>query len=278
LSVDDRNGQRPEEKYMEMGLRGTVALVTAASQGLGKAIATELAKEGAGVVICARRADVLEDTANEIRGLSGSKVVAIAADVSTPEGVEAAVGAAIESFGRLDILVNNAGGPPPGDFTKHDDAAWQRAFEQNLLSAVRLVRAALPHLKESGRGRIINMTGTAVKEPVEGLILSNSIRSAVIGMAKTLSSEFAAYNITVNNIAPGRIATERVEKLDQARAEASGSTAAEVKRGWEAQIPMGRYGRPEELAYLAVFLASDKASYITGTTIQVDGGMVKGMY
>jgi 3-oxoacyl-[acyl-carrier protein] reductase len=263
---------------MEMGLRGAVALVTAASQGLGKAIATELAREGAGVVICARRADVLEDAANEIRGLSGSKVVAVAADVSTAEGVEAAVRAAVESFGRLDILVNNAGGPPPGDFTKHDDAAWQRAFEQNLLSAVRLVRAAIPHLKESGRGRIINMTSTSVKEPIEGLILSNSIRAAVTGMAKTLASELAAYNITVNNIAPGRFATDRVYQLDQARAEAIGSTAAEVRKEWEGKIPLGRYGRPEELAYLAVFLASEKASYITGTTIQVDGGMVKGVY
>jgi len=262
---------------MQTALKGTVALVTAASQGLGKAIATELAKEGASVVICARRADVLEDAANEIRGLSGREIVAVNADVSTTEGVEAAVGAAIENFGRLDILVNNAGGPPPGDFTKHDDAAWQRAFEQNLLSAVRLIRAALPYLKESGRGRVINMTGTAVKEPIEGLILSNSIRSAVIGMAKTLSAELGPYKITVNNIAPGRIGTDRIEKLDQARAEATGSTAAEVRKSSEAQISLGRYGRPEDVAYLAVFLASDKASYITGTTIQVDGGMVKSL-
>jgi 3-oxoacyl-[acyl-carrier protein] reductase len=262
---------------MDMGLKGTVALVTAASQGLGKAIAIELGRQGANIVICARHADVLIEAVNEINGLSGTKVVSVTADVSTEPGVRSVVKAAIENFGRLDILVNNAGGPPPGDFTKHDDAAWQRAFEQNLLSAVRLVRTALPHLKESGRGRIINLTSTAVKQPIEGLLLSNSIRSGVIGMAKTLSVELAPFNITVNNIAPGRISTDRIRQLDKARAEATGSTEAEVRKAAEAQIPLGRSGRPEELAYLAVFLASDKAAYITGTTIQVDGGMIKGM-
>ena len=158
---------------MDMGLKGTVALVTAASRGLGKAVAIELAREGANIVICARHADVLEDAVNEINGLSGVKVVSVTADVSTEPGVLSVVKAAIENFGRLDILVNNAGGPPPGDFTKHDDAAWQHAFEQNLLSAVRLVRQALPYLKESGRGRVINLTSTAVKQPIEGLLLSN---------------------------------------------------------------------------------------------------------
>ncbi len=263
---------------MEMGLKGTVALVTGASQGLGKAIATELAREGAGVTICARHPETLEDAANEIRGLSGGKVVAVAADVSTVEGIEAVVKAAIDNFGRLDILVTNAGGPPSGDFTKHDDMAWQRAFEQNLMSAVRLVRATLPYLKESGRGRIINLTSTAVKQPIDGLLLSNSIRAGVIGLAKTLSTELAPFNITVNNIAPGRFATNRIRKLDEARAQATGSTVADIQKGAAAQIPLGRDGRPEELAYLAVFLASDKASYITGTTTQVDGGMIKGLF
>ncbi len=262
---------------METGIKGTVALVAAASQGLGKAVATELGREGADIVICARHEDVLEDAANEIRGLSGRRIVAVAADLSTAEGVDAAVAAAIESFGRLDILVNNAGGPPPGDFTAHDDAAWQRAFDLNLLSAVRLIRASLPYLKQSGRGRIINLTSTSVKQPVEGLILSNAIRAGVIGMAKTLSVEFAPFSITVNNIAPGRISTARIKQLDQARATATGMTEDEVHKWFEAQIPVGRYGLPEELAYLAVFLASDKAAYITGTTIQVDGGMVKGV-
>jgi 3-oxoacyl-[acyl-carrier protein] reductase len=263
---------------MQMGLKGTVALVTAASQGLGKAIATELAREGAGIVICARHSDTLEDAADEIRGLSGGKVVAVTADVSTVQGIEAVMKATIDNFGRLDILVNNAGGPPSGDFTRHNDEAWQRAFEQNLMSAVRLVRAALPYLKESGRGRIINLTSTAVKQPIDGLLLSNSIRAGVIGLAKTLSTELAPFNITVNNIAPGRFSTNRIRQLDEARAQATGSSLAEIQKASEAQIPLGRSGRPEELAYFAVFLASDKASYITGTTTQVDGGMIKGLF
>lgn len=263
---------------MKMGLNGTVAVITASSQGLGKAIAIELAREGANVVICGRREDVLAEAANEIFGLSGRQVIAVPADVSKEEGADAVIAAAIDNFGRLDILVNNAGGPPPGDFTQHDDAAWQRAFETNLLSAVRLIRAALPHLKESGRGRIINLTSTAVKQPIEGLILSNSIRAGVVGMAKTLSAELAPFNITVNNIAPGRLSTDRIRQLDQARATAISTSESDVRKSQEAQIPIGRYGQPEELAYLAVFLASDKSSYITGTTIQVDGGLLKSLF
>ncbi len=253
-------GCREWRYSMELGLKGVVALVTGASRGLGKAIATELAREGASVVICARHADVLESAGAEIERATGFRVLTVTGDVSTRDGVEAVVGTAIEKLGRLDILVNNAGGPPLGDFTKHDDAAWQLAYEQNLLSAVRLVRAALPYLKQSGRGRIINLTSTSVKQPIEGLILSNSIRAGVIGLAKTLSFELAPFGITVNNVAPGRFSTDRVRHLDQARADATDSTPEDVQKSMEAQIPVGRYGSPEELAYLVAFLASDKAS------------------
>jgi 3-oxoacyl-[acyl-carrier protein] reductase len=260
-----------------MGLKGAVAVVTASSQGLGKATALALAQEGANLVMCARGAERLEEAAREIRELTGVEVITVPADVSTEEGISVVVGAAVERFGRIDVLVTNAGGPPPGDFTKHSDEVWQRAFELNLLSVVRLTRAALPHLQASGRGRIINFSSTSVKQPIEGLILSNSLRAGVIGLAKTLAGEFAPYGITVNNIAPGRIDTERVRSLDRSRATALGISEEEAKQAQIANIPLGRYGEPLELAALAVFLASDKASYITGTTIQVDGGLVKGI-
>jgi 3-oxoacyl-[acyl-carrier protein] reductase len=262
---------------MDMGLKGAVTVVTASSQGLGKATALALAQEGANLVMCARDVERLEAAAREIREQTGVEVITVPADVSTEEGISAVVAAAVERFGRIDVLVTNAGGPPPGDFTKHSDEAWQRAFELNLLSVVRLIRAALPHLQASGRGRIINFSSTSVKQPIEGLILSNSLRAGVIGMAKTLAGEFAPYGITVNNIAPGRIDTERVRSLDRNRATALGISEEEAKQAQIANIPLGRYGEPLELAALAVFLASDKASYITGTTIPVDGGMVKGI-
>lgn len=262
---------------MELGLKGTVAVVAAASQGLGKAVAMQLAREGANLAICSRRPDAIEETASDIRRETGVEVVAVTADVSTPEGPTALVHGAVGRFGRLDILVTNAGGPQPGNFTRQDDEAWHRAFELNLMSAVRLVRAALPYLRQSGRGRIINMVSTSVKQPVEGLILSNAVRSGVIGLAKTLASELAPDGITINNIAPGRFDTARIRELDQARAHAQGITEEQARQAAITQIPLGRYGRPEEFAYLAAFLASDKAAYITGTTIQIDGGMVKGV-
>ncbi|MDQ3704185.1 MAG: SDR family oxidoreductase [Chloroflexota bacterium] len=262
---------------MNMGLKDAVAVVSASSRGLGKATALGLAQEGADLVMCARGAEQLEDAAREIRRHTGVEIIALPADVSTEEGITTVIGAAVERFGRIDVLVTNAGGPPPGDFTKHLDETWQGAFEANLLSVVRLIRAALPYLQASGRGRIINFSSTSVKQPIEGLILSNSLRAGVIGMAKTLATELAPYGITVNNIAPGRIDTDRVRSLDRNRAFALGISEEEAKQAQIENIPLGRYGEPSELAALAVFLASDKASYITGTTIQVDGGLVKGL-
>ena len=263
---------------MDFGLRGTVAVVAAASQGLGRAVAMQLAREGANLAICSRKHDAIEEAAAEIRQQTGVEVAAVVADVSTPEGPDALVRAAVERFGRLDILVCNAGGPPPGGFSRHhDDEAWRQAFELNLLSAVRLVRAAAPYLRQSGRGRIINMVSSSVKQPIEGLVLSNAVRSGVIGLAKTLAAELAPDGVTVNNIAPGRFDTARIRQIDQARAESLGVTEEQARGEAIKQIPAGRYGRPEEFAYLAAFLASDKAAYITGVTIQIDGGMVKSL-
>jgi 3-oxoacyl-[acyl-carrier protein] reductase len=261
---------------MDMGLRGTVAFVAAASQGLGEAIALGLAREGASVAICARRQEAIEAVAERVRRETGASALAVRADVTDKAQIEGAIALTVERLGGLDILVTNAGGPPAGEFSMHDDAAWQNAFELNLLSTVRMVRLALPHLQKSGRGRIINMTSTSVKQPVEGLVLSNSIRSAVIGLAKTLSVELAPHGITVNNIAPGRFDTDRVRQLDAGRARTLGISEEEARELAIRQIPLGRYGLPEEMAHLAVFLASDKAAYITGATIQIDGGMVKG--
>jgi 3-oxoacyl-[acyl-carrier protein] reductase len=261
---------------MDMGLRGTVAFVAAASQGLGEAIALGLAREGASVAICARRQEAIEAVAERVRRETGATILPVRADVTDKAEIEEAIALTVERLGGLDILVTNAGGPPAGEFSMHDDAAWQKAFELNLLSTVRMVRLALPHLQKSGRGRIINMTSTSVKQPVEGLVLSNSIRSAVIGLAKTLSVELAPHGITVNNIAPGRFDTDRVRQLDAGRARTLGISEEEARELAIRQIPLGRYGLPEEMAHLAVFLASDKAAYITGTTIQIDGGMVKG--
>lgn len=260
---------------MDMGLKGTVAFVAAASQGLGEAIAFGLAREGASLAICARRQSEIDEVADRIRKETGATVLSFRADVTNPDEIDAAIAQTAGQLGRLDIVVTNAGGPPAGAFSTHSDEAWQKAFELNLLSTVRMIRTALPHLEKSGRGRIINLTSTSVKQPVESLILSNSIRMGVIGLAKTLSVELAPYSITVNNIATGRIDTARIRSLDSTRANNLGITEEEAREQAIKQIPLGRYGIPEEMAHLVVFLASDKAAYITGTTIPIDGGMMK---
>lgn len=262
---------------MELGLRGKVAFVAAASKGLGRAIAEELAAEGANVAICARGADALGEAAKTIGGRHGVEVLALPGDISDPRQVDAMIQSAIGRFGKIDILVTNAGGPPSGNFESLTAEMWRRAAELTLLSVVNLVRAVLPGMKERGNGRIINVTSIAVKQPVAGLMLSNSLRAAVTGFAKTLANEVAPLGITVNNILPGYTRTERVVELAEAASKREGITSDAALSRWESEIPMGRLGEPEEFASLAAFLASDRASYITGQSIAVDGGWIRGL-
>ena len=263
---------------MDLGLRDKVAVVMAASKGLGRACATALAAEGAQVTIGARGAQVLEKTAQEIQQATRSRVLAVPVDVTKAEDLEAIVAATIREFGRIDILVNNAGGPPAGKFESFGDAQWQAAFELNLLSTVRLVRLVLPHMRKTGSGRIITIVSTSVKQPIDGLLLSNAIRSGVVGLAKTLSVELAPDNITVNNVCPGRILTDRLYQIYHINERVQQGVSEEtVLKEMAQDVPMGRVGKPEELGALVAFLASQQAAYITGTTIQVDGGLVRSL-
>jgi 3-oxoacyl-[acyl-carrier protein] reductase len=263
---------------MELGLGGRVALVAAASRGLGRAIAAELAAEGAALVICARHAEALEGARAEIAGHTGADVHAVVADVATQAGTDTVAAEALARFGRVDVLVTNAGGPPPGPFEAHGWDAWERAVQLTLRSAVELTRLVLPGMQERRWGRVINVTSITVKQPVDGLMLSNSIRAAVTGFARTLATEVAPYGVTVNNILPGYTRTERVEQLNRATAEREGVPVDEVQRRVESQIPMRRLGEPREFAALAAFLASERASYITGQSVAVDGGWIRSLH
>ena len=260
---------------MDLGLRGKVALVSASSKGLGRAIAEELAAEGANLVVCARGEDALRQTAESIRKTSGVTVVDVVADVSEQRGVESVAKAALDEFGRVDILVTNSGGPPSGPFESYTPEAWESAMRLLLVSAVGLARAVLPGMKERRWGRILNVPSVAVKQPIDGLMLSNSLRAAVTGFARTLANEVAPFNVTVNNLMPGYTRTDRLEHLARATGERSGGSARDAFAKWEKEIPMGRLGEPREFAALAAFLASERASYITGSSIAVDGGWIR---
>jgi len=262
---------------MDFGLKGRVALVGGSSRGLGRAVAEELAREGCKLVLCARHVRTLEDTRDAIFDETGRPAVAVPADLTVPEDVERVISAGQAEYGQIDILVTNTGGPPPGPFETHDSETWDAAVQQNLMSVINLCRGVLPGMKERRWGRILNVTSLAVKQPVDGLILSNSIRAAVTGFAKTLSNEVAPYGITVNNVMPGYHGTERLDQLAEDVALRTSSSKEDVFRGWEANIPLGRVGDPAEFGAVVAFLASERASYITGTSVAVDGGAIKAL-
>lgn len=262
---------------MDLGLKGRVALVAGGSLGLGRAVAAELAREGAHVAIGALDDSNLQEAVEFIKKQSGGDVFAVPADVSDPAQAGGFVHKALEKFGTLDILVNNAGGPPSIPFLDIDDDLWTYGFRLNLLSTIIMTREAVPVMKEKHWGRIINMTSISVKQPIDGLILSNTIRAGVIGLAKTLSTELAPYNVTVNSVCPGYTLTDRVRSLAKTTAEKEGTTPGIIIKRWKSAIPMGRLGTPEEFAALVTFLASERSGYITGAAIQIDGGWYRGI-
>jgi len=258
---------------MDLKLTDKVAIVLAASKGLGRAIATALSAEGAKVIIGSRDEAEINKTAAEITEQTGNEVIAMPVDVSQGDELNAFIEKAAAQFGRIDILLNNAGGPPFDQFKNLDDTQWQKAFELNLLSFVRTSRQVLPYMQKAGGGRIINIISGSVKSVLANSVLSTSMRMGVVGMAKMLADEFGPYNITVNNVAPGLILTDRIKHTFPKDADHE-----QVMKEKAKAIPLGRIGRPEELAALVAFLASEQAAYISGTTIQVDGGASRGIF
>lgn len=263
---------------MDLGLQGKVAVVAASSKGLGKAVAQTLAREGALVTVNGRDAATVKATADEIRAETGSDVLEIAGDMTNPADIARLIGETVETRGGLDILVCNAGGPPSGTFASFpEDEPWLDAINLNLMSTLRLIRAALPHLEAGGGGSITNIVSTSVKQPIGHLILSNTARTAVIGLAKSVSLEVAAKGIRINNVCPGSTLTDRITSVARVRAEKAGTTQEEILAEDARAIPMGRLGTPQEFANVVTFIASPAASYVTGTTLQVDGGNVKSL-
>ena len=262
---------------MNLGLQGRVALITGASDGIGAAIARGFAGEGAAVGLCARGKEKLDRVAQDIRASYGVTVRTKSADVSDPKATREFVEEMAAAFGKIDICVTNAGGPPAKSFLATSDEEWQKAFDTNLSSTVVLARAVLPHMRHNHWGRIVTITSLSVRQPLPDLVLSNTLRTGLLGLIRTLSNEFAKDGVTINNVAPGYTATERLKELSSRVGASSSKTAEEIERDWIAGIPAGRLAEPGEVADAVVWLASERAAMITGQTLLIDGGMYKGV-
>jgi 3-oxoacyl-[acyl-carrier protein] reductase len=262
---------------MEMGLKNRVAIVAASSQGLGRAAAEAFAAEGCRLAICARNQQALNAVAEKIRGEYKAEVLAEPFDVTDAGAVRDFVNAVVQKFGGIDICVTNAGGPPAKGFLATTIDEWKRAVDLNFMSAVYFTHAVIPHMQKKRWGRIITITSITTKQPVADLVYSNAVRAAVVGLVKSLANEFGKDGILVNNVGPGYTATDRLKELAHSRSVASGKTEKEIFEGWSAEAPLKRLGDPRELADAIVWLASERASYITGQTILVDGGLYKGL-
>lgn len=263
---------------MDLGLKGKVAMVAGASRGLGYAVARGLAAEGVGVSMAARDEAKIQDSARRVAAETSSDTIACSVDVRSADSIEKWFDATVAKFGGVDYIYVNSGGPPAGTALAFDDAAWMSAFELLVLSSVRMVRLAVPLMKSRGGGAIVIGTSSSVQEPVPNLALSNCVRASVAALSKTLSNELAADGIRVNQLLPGRVATDRLVELDTIRAKNTNATVAEVRASVEKSIPLGRYGVPAEFGSAAVFLFSNAASYITGASLQVDGGLIKHVF
>ncbi len=263
---------------MDLGLKDRVAIVAASSQGLGKAVALGLAREGAKLAICSRSESNINRAAEEIRQETGVEVLARPVDVTDYDQVRSFISETDDRFGRVDICVANAGGPPAKPFAETTVEDWRAEVDLNLMSTLYFVREVLPLMQKRKWGRVITITSSSVKQPVDNLVLSNSVRSAVSGLMKTLSNEYGKDNILVTNVCPGYTLTARLDELSGRLAKAEGVDSSEIRQRWARQIPLGRLGRPEEFANMVVFLASERASYITGVSIAIDGGAIKGIY
>ncbi|MED2973628.1 MULTISPECIES: SDR family oxidoreductase [unclassified Fictibacillus] len=262
---------------MDLGLRNKAVLVLASSKGLGRATAMKFAEEGAAVMITSRDEKALMVTADEIRKKTGSRIEYAVCDITQKEEITRLVKAAADAFGKIDVLVNNAGGPPAGTFDSFGDEEWEFGFNLTLMSLVRTVREVLPYMRENGGGRIVNIASSSFKQPIDGLILSNTFRTAINGLSKSLSQELGKDGILINTIGPGRIGTDRVAELDSKAADANSVSPEQVKEQMEKSIPLGRYGTPEEFAKTIVYLGSEANTYITGQSFLIDGGMVKAL-